>query len=136
LAAQPSIEQWDKWWTNYSAFLVHYAEIAQEKDVELFCLGCEMNSSEQFEEHWRGLIAQVRDAYDGVLTYDINHGREPELAWWDAVDVISVSAYYEVPPPAGLAAENRGFCIHGKEAEAVVREWYAKPRSNKQAASR
>ena len=234
------LEAWAKWWDNYSAFLVHYAKIAQEKDVELFCLGCEMNSTEQFVDRWRELIAQVRDAYDGQLTYDINHGREAELPWWDAVDVISVSAYYEVPPPEGstveeaieattaqeeiearlvgvkeqlaevsrkwnkpilfietgvtnvrgcarypwshpnanpdspldeaeqanyyrafydvfwdepwfmgfawwdwparlydrdAAAENRGFCIYGKQAEDVVREWYAKPAPNSQAAS-
>lgn len=97
---------WATWWDNYSAFLVHYAKIAQQGDVELFCLGCEMNSSEQFEDRWRGLISQVRDVYDGMLTYDINHGRELSLPWWDAVDVISVSAYYEVPPPENVAVED------------------------------
>jgi Glycoside Hydrolase Family 113 len=99
-------DAWAGWWHNYSAFLVHYAKIAQEKDVELFCLGCEMNSTEQFEDRWRALISQVREVFDGMLTYDINHGREQGLPWWDAVDVISVSAYYEVPPPPNVAVED------------------------------
>jgi hypothetical protein len=229
------LEAWDKWWSNYSSFLLHYAQIAQEKNVDLFCLGCEMNSTEQFLDEWRELIADVRDVYKGPVTYDTNHGREAGLTWWEAVDIISVSAYYDVPAPEGtsieeaahsttsqaeierrlegikgelaaisskyqkpilfietgvtnvrgcarypwshpgehmdspldeteqanyyraffkvfwnepwfmgfawwdwpsrlyerdFAAENRGFCIYGKEAEAVVREWYAKPRTS------
>jgi hypothetical protein len=43
--------------------------------------------------------------YPGVLTYDVNHGRENQVAWWDAVDVISISAYYQVPPPEGKTIE-------------------------------
>jgi hypothetical protein len=171
----------------------------------------------------------------------VNHDREEKVNWWDAVDVISVSAYYHVPPPAGQteadavktttsvdeikstlevhkrrlaalhakwrrpilfietgctnvrgcarhpwshpdeklgdpldqaeqanyyqamfetfwdepwfagfawwdwparlysadqAAANRDFCIYGKQAEGVVREWYAKPRKYGAAASR
>jgi hypothetical protein len=97
--------KWDAWWNNYSGFLKHYAGIAAEKDVQLFCLGCEMNSTEEFEDHWRKLIAEVRAIYSGPITYDINHGRERELTWWDAVDVASISAYYQVPPPAGTTVE-------------------------------
>lgn len=99
------LDQWKRWWNNYTGFLLHYAEIAQENDVEMFCLGCEMNSAEKFEGRWRSLIGLVREKYDGVITYDINHGREKELSWCDELDVIGVSAYYEVPPPEGVPEE-------------------------------
>lgn len=62
----------------------------------MLCLGCEMGSTEQFESRWRNLIAEVREVYRGVITYDVNHGEEQQVAWWDAVDVISISAYYPV----------------------------------------
>ncbi len=97
--------QWDQWWQSFEGFLLHYAAIAQEKHVEALCLGCEMSSTEEFEDRWRKLIGQVRGVYDGALTYDVNHGRESEVKWWDAVDVISISAYYHVPPPAGQSEE-------------------------------
>jgi hypothetical protein len=96
---------WERWWSNYQNFLIHYAEIAQEKDVEIFCLGCEMSSSEEFVNKWRSLISEVRAIYDGQLVYDINHGREMELPWWDAVDIIGVSGYYQVPPSEGTTIE-------------------------------
>jgi hypothetical protein len=99
------LAKWDRWWNHYQNFLVHYAEIAKEKNVEIFCLGCEMNSSEEFVDKWRQAIKEIRAIYDGTLTYDINHGREMELKWWDAVDVISVSGYYQVPPPEGMTIE-------------------------------
>jgi hypothetical protein len=99
------LAKWDRWWTNYREFLLHYARIAQEEKAEMFCLGCEMNSTEEFEDRWRETIADVRDVYDGVLTYDCNHGRESQVAWWDAVDVLSVSAYYQVSPPDGQSLD-------------------------------
>ena len=99
------IEKWERWWANYSGFIQHYAEIAQEQEVEIFCLGCEMNSAEKFEDQWRKMIAEVREVYHGVLTYNINHGREKDLVWLDAVDVIGLSAYYQVPPPSGVSLE-------------------------------
>ena len=97
--------KWDAWWDNFRGFLLHYAELAAEQDVELFCLGCEMSSTESAEARWRALIGEIRARYDGLLTYDINHGRETRLTWWDAVDVIGVSAYYAIPPLGDTTAE-------------------------------
>ena len=98
-------EKWERWWCNFSAFLNHYASIAEEKEVEVLCLGCEMSSTEQFEGHWRRVIQSVRAKYSGFITYDINHGRELNHTWWDAVDIISISGYYQVPPPHGVTIE-------------------------------
>ena len=99
-------EKWNAWWEGYSAFMLHYAKIAQEENVEVLCLGCEMSSTEGFEKRWRELIAQVREVYNGKITYNANHGRENEVPWWDAVDFISVSAYYATPPPKGVSLED------------------------------
>lgn len=96
---------WGEWWNNYQNFLIHYAEIAKENDVEIFCLGCEMSSTEEFVDRWRNAIGEVRAIYDGQLVYDINHGREETLPWWDAVDIIGVSGYYAVPPSGGETLE-------------------------------
>lgn len=98
-------QKWDEWWKNYSRFVRHYAKIAQDEQVELFCLGCEMNSTEDQVEHWQSVIRDVRETYEGLLTYNVNHGREKEVLWWDAVDVVGISAYYPVPPLAGDSLE-------------------------------
>lgn len=99
------LAKWDQWWKLYAQYILHYARIAQEKQAEGLCLGCELSSTEEFEDRWRELIKQVRKVYHGSLTYDVNHGREDAVAWWDAVDFISVSAYYAVPAPEGESEE-------------------------------
>ena len=76
--------------------LLYYAKIAEETNCEMLCLGCEMGSTEKFEGRWRSLIAEIRQIYSGAITYDVNHGMENNVKWWDAVDVISISAYYPV----------------------------------------
>jgi len=89
-------EDWDKWWQNYQAFLLHYAQIAAETKCEMFCLGCEMNSMEADTERWHRLIAEVRKIYAGPITYNVNHDNLDVAKWFDAVDVIGISAYYKV----------------------------------------
>jgi hypothetical protein len=89
-------KSWDKWWADYKKFLLHYAHIAEQAKCEMFSLGCEMGSTEQFEDRWRSLIAEIRKIYSGAITYDTNHDEEDRLKWWDAVDIISISAYYPI----------------------------------------
>ena len=92
---KPDLEAWARWWTSYERFLLHYAAIAAQGRCEMLCVGCEMISTERFEAEWRRTLAKVRRVYKGPLIYNCNHGRE-EIAWWDAVDMIGVSAYYPV----------------------------------------
>jgi hypothetical protein len=87
---------WARWWKAYNAFLLHYAAIAQETRCELLCIGCEMITTEKFEAQWRALAARVREVYKGPLVYNANHGKVDQVRWWDAVDLIGVSAYYPV----------------------------------------
>ena len=47
------LAKWDQWWEDFTNYIVHYAKIAEEKQVPALCLGCEMNSTEEFEEKWR-----------------------------------------------------------------------------------
>jgi hypothetical protein len=96
---------WDQWWEDYTNYIVHYAKIAEEKQVPILCLGCEMNSTEEFDAKWRQLIKQVRDVYHGQITYDVNHGNEDSVKWLDDLDFISISAYYAIPGPDGQIVE-------------------------------
>jgi hypothetical protein len=87
---------WDRWWSDFRLFILHYAKMAEQTNCEMICLGCEMISTERFESRWRSLIAEVRQVYCGVITYNANHGREDKVNWFDALDVISLSAYYPI----------------------------------------
>jgi hypothetical protein len=89
-------KDWAAWWQNYEAFMLHYAKIAADAHCEMLCVGCEMSSTEKFAEHWRRLIAEVRKIYKGPIVYNANHDAADGVKWFDAVDIIGISAYYPV----------------------------------------
>ena len=93
---KPDANAWDKWFADFDKFLLHYAKIAQETKCEMFCLGCEMSTTERFMNNWRSVVADVRKVYTGAITYNANHGNEEKVRWWDAVDIIGMSGYYPV----------------------------------------
>lgn len=129
------ITSWNKWWDNYTDYIVHYARLAEEKRVPVLCIGCELNSTEEFEDRWRVLIGKVRSEFGGQITYDVNHGNDQNVHWFDAVDFISVSAYYPVPfldgrpvdaepPDTTTTAEIRAAMeLNRKRLAAVSRKW-------------
>ncbi|RHA42289.1 glycoside hydrolase family 113 [Cellulomonas rhizosphaerae] len=90
----PGEPSWAQWFAAYREFIVHHAQLAAELQVEMFCIGCEMVRADSQEAHWRELIADVREVYDGLVTYNCDKYQEDHVTWWDAVDVISASGYY------------------------------------------
>ncbi|MGP4041522.1 glycoside hydrolase family 113 [Gracilibacillus sp. D59] len=97
---------WKQWFGSYTNFLLHYAELAQELECEMFCIGCEMINTEFQVDRWRLVIEQVRRLYQGPIIYNANHGKEEGVEWFDAVDFIGTSAYYPVAEKPGDSVEN------------------------------
>lgn len=96
---------WDEWFSCYTAFICHYAEIAEYTGCEMLCIGCEMVGTERRESEWRDLIGKVRSIYHGPLVYNANHGKEENVRWFDALDFIGTSAYYPVAQKPHSTAE-------------------------------
>lgn len=99
------VDYWKEWFSCYTAYIRHYAEIAEETGCEMLCIGCEMIGTERKEDYWRKLIAEVRSVYSGKLVYNANHGKERNIRWFDAVDYIGTSAYYPVSKGAGATLD-------------------------------
>ena len=97
---------WGKWFESYTAFMCHYAQIAEDTGCEMLCIGCEMLGTERKESYWRELISKVREIYSGLLVYNTNHGKEENIKWFDALDYIGTSAYYPVAKYPGDSYEN------------------------------
>ncbi len=97
---------WGKWFEAYTAFICHYAELAQDSGCEMFCIGCEMSGTERKVQYWCNLIEKVREIYTGPIVYNTNHGREAEVNWFDAVDYIGTSAYFPVGKAPGVSGES------------------------------
>jgi hypothetical protein len=116
---------WDEWFDHYTAFICHYAEMAQWTNCEMFCIGCEMIGSERKENHWRGLINETRKMYKGPLVYNVNHGSEDTVHWFDALDYIGISAYYPVTKVPGDTEENmfRAWQPVKEQIKALSEKW-------------
>jgi hypothetical protein len=87
------------WWESYAAFMNHYAAIAAEKDVGLFCIGTELASmsGRTYAREWSQLIADVRSEYRGPLTYAANGVDAADeftsVAFWDELDLLGTDVY-------------------------------------------
>jgi Ca2+-binding RTX toxin-like protein len=80
---------------SYTAEMVHLATIAQAGGVEIFAIGNEMSSlsGQQYRGYWTDLIAAVREAYHGELTYAAATDEASRVSFWDQLDVIGVNTY-------------------------------------------
>jgi hypothetical protein len=96
--------EWEAWERSYLRFIAGMAELAQEMDVELFCIGTEFReSTRQRPAFWRNVANQVRGCYQGQLVYAANWDEYQHVSFWDAVDYIGIDAYFplsESPTPS------------------------------------
>ena len=82
------------WWSNYHRFILHYAELAARVDADLYSLGSELGTMEGDVERWHQLAAHVRARYQGPLTYSANWDHVQQVAFWDALDLVGINAYF------------------------------------------
>jgi hypothetical protein len=90
-----SEDDWKEFEKNYTQFILHFAKIAEENKVEIYCIGTELGRFvKQRPEFWKDLIAQVRKAYSGKLTYAENWDCFDEPIFWKDLDFVGVDAYF------------------------------------------
>jgi len=91
-----SPENWGRWWDNYTDIVTRYARIAESAGVEVFIIGSELISTETQTKRWCELIAKVRQAYRGRLCYSANWDHYRPVEWWDKLDVVGMTTYYDL----------------------------------------
>jgi hypothetical protein len=87
---------WKGWFASYGRMILHYAALAEEQRVEFLSVGSELCSTEERGAEWMDLIARVRAAYRGALTYSANWDHRTDLPFAGALDFIGMNAYFEV----------------------------------------
>jgi len=87
---------WETWFDSYRLNMLHYAKMAQETGVALFCVGTELKTSiSQQPEKWKQLISEIKAIYKGKLTYAANwDGDYDAISFWDEMDYIGIQAYF------------------------------------------
>ena len=86
---------WQELEKTYSDFILTFAQLAQKTQVELLCVGTEL---ERFVKHrpeyWSKLIEQVRQIYSGKLTYAAIWDAYSPTPFCEQLDFIRVDAYF------------------------------------------
>jgi hypothetical protein len=101
--------EWNEWEGSYHRFMMHYARLAEEEQVEALCIGTELRSTVKARpEFWHSLIDSVREVYGGRLTYAANWYREfEEVPFWGALDFVGIQGYFP------LAVEGDSVTVEG-----------------------
>ncbi|MFB9052507.1 glycoside hydrolase [Formosa undariae] len=88
-------ENWILLEASYSKFILEYAQLAEDAQVDMFCIGTEL---EQFiinrPDYWNSLIKSIRKVYSGKLTYAANWDEFKKTPFWDNLDYIGINAYF------------------------------------------
>lgn len=88
-------EDWILLEDTYRNFILTYAKVAEATNVDIFCIGTEL---ERFiaarPDYWKQLIVEVRNVYNGKLTYAANWDEYPKTPFWADLDYIGVDAYF------------------------------------------
>jgi hypothetical protein len=102
-------KEWRQWFSQYEGYVLAYARQAAEAGADAFCVGRETDKAAIARpDDWRRIIARVRETFAGALTYSANFDSYDRIAFWEALDVIGVSAYFPLaegtPKEEDLAA--------------------------------
>ncbi len=90
----------DAWFQSYTAFIEHFATLAEDNHVEMLCMGTEFVdlSGAVNRDRWLAVIAAIRALYSGPLTYAANatsgNDEFKSVSFWDQVDVLGLDAYF------------------------------------------
>jgi hypothetical protein len=97
-----TVEQEQQWFASYWQTIKPYAVAAGQAGVEQFALGTEYEWLQENapDSLWNDLISNIRSAFPGTLTYDMNWTslQAPPPAWMHnpALKMIGVSAYLPI----------------------------------------
>ncbi len=88
-------KDWEILEKSYEHFIMTYAELAQETNAQILCIGTEL---EQFvknrPDYWIKLIQKIKKVYKGKLTYAANWDEYTRTPFWEELDYIGIDAYF------------------------------------------
>ena len=108
-----SDEEWLILENSYENFIMDYAVLAETANVDIFCIGTEL---EMFVKNrplfWNKLIDKIRAVYKGKLTYAANWDEFWRTPFWDSLDYIGIDAYFPISDSKTPTVDE---CIKGWE---------------------
>ncbi len=88
-------EAWGNWEKDYEHYILTFAKLATDLDVEVFCVGTEFrNHIKKRPSFWPQLIDKVQAQYKGQVTYAANWDDFDAVPFWRKLDFIGINAYF------------------------------------------
>ena len=85
------------WWRSYEAYILRAARVAAEEGAQRLSVGSELLTREPMRGRWIGLIDRVRISAPNLeLMYSANWDHFRPVRFWDAVDVVGLTGYWEL----------------------------------------
>lgn len=82
---------------NYKNFILKYALLAEELNVDLFVIGTELKTFVKSRPaFWKKLIEEVRKIYGGPITYSANWDNYNRIPFWSELNLISINGYFPI----------------------------------------
>ena len=93
-----SEETWSQWFDNYEAWIMHYALLAEEGNIDALCVGTELyRATSRYPDKWIDLIRKIRTVYKGDLIYAANWYKEySKITFWNELDYIGIQGYFPI----------------------------------------
>ncbi|KJJ84322.1 conserved hypothetical protein, secreted [Candidatus Omnitrophus magneticus] len=116
-------QEWEKWFKEYQKLILHYAKMAKDLNVDLFCIGTELSFTTQKDSLWRTeIIKKVRDVYPGKIVYAANWDDYKDVKFWDDLDYIGIDAYFPLSSNTNptLSELKNGWIKWKKEIEKFI----------------
>lgn len=85
-----------EWFKSYRDYLVYYAKLAAQHNVELFSVGTELinTTTPAWQKEWEEIIKETRNVFPGPLVYGANWDEYKTVSFWDKVDFLGIDAYF------------------------------------------
>lgn len=89
---------WQNWSDTYQNFILQQANIAQQANIELFCIGTNLiGLTDAHPNFFNNLIDSVRAIYKGKITYAADWRTEfSTLPFWQKLDYIGIQAGFSL----------------------------------------
>lgn len=90
-----SPEEWKQFQESYRQFILHFAQLAEETNIPMLCIGTELHSVvANSPAYWKQLIYEIKQVYSGKLTYAENWDQFENVPFWDQLDYVGIDAYF------------------------------------------
>lgn len=118
---------WARWVASYRAFVLEWAKVARDNQVELFSVGVELRSwvSSERAPSFLSIVNDVRGVYPGLLTYSANWDDVEDTLIWGSLDLIGINAFYPLTDHEGATRSElvAGGRRVAHRVEAFAQEW-------------